>query len=339
MITKFEVQNFTAFTDLRISFQKGINILLGENGTGKTHIMKVLYSACSIVDKRLDTSFDQKLKEVFLPNTIGRLVHRKKGRNSSTIKIGRIDEAGRERTISCTITTLNNVNITTKGWKDEQKIETVFIPVKDMLANAPGFRALYAQKELYYEGVYADIIDKAFIPFPRGKQEPQIAKLLSILQKAMSGRVVTKNENFYLKNAMGELEFPLLAEGFRKLGLLYTLICNGTLTKGTVLFWDEPEANLNPKLAKTLVQILLELQRMGVQIFISTHDYVLLKEFDLAAKKDDMMTYHTLYRAEDGDIQHAVTTDFDSIAPNAIDDTYGDLLNREFQKQYENNHR
>ena len=48
---------------------------------------------------------------------------------------------------------------------------------------------------------------------------------------------------------------------------LWLLIQNGTLTEGSVLFWDEPETNLNPKLFGPVVEILLELQRQGVQIF------------------------------------------------------------------------
>ena len=146
--------------------------------------------------------------------------------------------------------------------------------------------------------------------------------------------MIEKKENFYLKNKAGELEFPLLAEGFRKLGLLYTLIHNGTLTKGSILFWDEPEANLNPKLAKTVVRILIELQRQGVQIFVSTHDYVLLKEFQMAAEESDKMQYISLYRDSDGEIRYSSTNKFEEIEHNAIDDAYTDILDREFAKQF-----
>ncbi|HIJ26355.1 MAG TPA: ATP-binding protein, partial [Gammaproteobacteria bacterium] len=47
------------------------------------------------------------------------------------------------------------------------------------------------------------------------------------------------------------------------------MIQNGTLLQGAVLCWDEPETNLNPRLMKTVVAILIELQRLGVQIFLS----------------------------------------------------------------------
>ena len=331
MITKIKAENFTAFTNLQMTFGKGINVLIGENGTGKTHIMKALYAACYMSDERVDTTFDKKLKAVFLPLSIGRLVHRKVGRNSGKISVYRND-VDKDRMLSCSITTLGRTEINSRMWKDT-KINATFIPVKDMLANAPGFRSLYAQKELCYEEVYADIIDKAFLPVPRGKYSAEVRRLLNILSKSMSGKVIVKKETFYLKNKFGELEFSLLAEGFRKLGLLYTLILNGSLTNGSVLFWDEPEANLNPKLAKTVVQILLELQRMGVQIFLSTHDYVLLKELQMATiSKDDIM-YHTLYRNQEGDILCDSTEVFGDLKINAIDATYADILDREIPNQ------
>jgi len=62
-------------------------------------------------------------------------------------------------------------------------------------------------------------------------------------------------QEFFLKNKQGELEFTLVAEGYRKLGLLWLLIQNGSLLNGSVLFWDEPETNLNPKLLETVVRI------------------------------------------------------------------------------------
>ncbi len=124
-----------------------------------------------------------------------------------------------------------------------------------------------------------------------------------------------------------------MAEGYRKLGLLWILIQNGTLLNGSALFWDEPETNLNPKLMKAVVGILLELQRIGVQIFLTTHDYVILKEFDLQSQAEDSIAFHSLYRNEEtGEIECSTTPHYLDIAPNAIDDTFGDLVTREIQK-------
>jgi len=117
------------------------------------------------------------------------------------------------------------------------------------------------------------------------------------------------------------------------LGLLWVLVQNGTLLSGSVLFWDEPEANLNPQLLKTIVKILLELQRMGVQIFIATHDYVLLKEFDLQAMQSDKILFHSLFRNDQTEeIEIKNTHNYLEIHPNSIDDAYADLIDGEISK-------
>ena len=122
----------------------------------------------------------------------------------------------------------------------------------------------------------------------------------------------------------------MLAEGIRKLGLLWLLIQNGTLLEGSVLFWDEPETNLNPKLFESVIRILLELQRMGVQIFIATHDYAILKELDLQRKKPDRIAFHSLYREVDsGEIVCHMTRTYLDIHPNAIAEAFTDLYDRE----------
>lgn len=333
MITRFKAENFTVFSDIDVQFSPGINIILGENGTGKTHLMKAVYSASSVVNKNNDRTLSQKINAVFQPNTVGRLVHRSQGRKAGSFTVYRRTESdSKDRSIKLELSTLGKAEQRAVGWFDDKGIEATFIPVKDMLANAPGFRSLLSKRELTFEEVYLDIIDKAFLPIAKGKLTPEREKLLTHLHKAMDGSIILKEETFYLKNKSGELEFPLLAEGFRKLGLLYRLIQNESLIKGALLFWDEPEANLNPSLSVSVVNILLELQRMGVQIFISTHDYVLLKEFELAAKQSDNVMYHVLFKDQEGNIKHHSASDTSELQYNAIDRTYSDLLDRNIQK-------
>ena len=38
-ITQIKLENFTVFKNIEIHFSKGVNIFIGENGTGKTHIL------------------------------------------------------------------------------------------------------------------------------------------------------------------------------------------------------------------------------------------------------------------------------------------------------------
>ncbi|HPE69745.1 MAG TPA: AAA family ATPase [Thermotogota bacterium] len=331
-ITRIQLENFTVFEKMDLELSQGINVLVGTNGTGKTHLMKVAYSACDISTTKMD--FAEKLVRVFLPSggALGRLVKRQKGSTRCTVDIHR----GSSK-LGISFTNHSKIPDSAKisGSKEWSSIpvESVFIPVKEMLSNAPGFRSLYSRREVHFEEIYADILDRAYLPALRGPVDQSRKKLLENLQKLIDGKITIKDEEFFLRNAQGNLEFTLLAEGLRKLGLLWLLIQNGTLLEGSVLFWDEPEANLNPKLYGPLIEILLELQRMGVQVFLATHDYVILKEFDLLCEDQDEVLFHSLFRDEaTGEIQCSSKREYLQIHPNAIAETFADLYNREIER-------
>ena len=145
--------------------------------------------------------------------------------------------------------------------------------------------------------------------------------------------MLSKDEEFFLRNKQGNLEFSLLAEGVRKLALIWLLIQNGTLLEGSVLFWDEPETNLNPKLFSPLIQILLDLQRSGVQVFLATHDYLILKEIDLYRQQGDEISFHSLFTSPETEgIACHTTSDYNGIHPNAIADAFSSVYDREIKR-------
>ena len=47
-LTRVRLERFTAFEELDLELSPGINVLVGANGTGKTHLMKVCYAACEV---------------------------------------------------------------------------------------------------------------------------------------------------------------------------------------------------------------------------------------------------------------------------------------------------
>ena len=328
-ITRLRLQRFTAFEDLDFKPSRGINVLVGANGTGKTHLMKVAYAACDV--SRTGNDFAEKLSRVFMPSrgSMGRLVKRRGKSSTSTVIVSRAQLELRLSFSSHAKVSASARVTGTSRW-NAVPVESVYIPVKEMLANAPGFRSLYARREIHFEEIYDDIVARAYLPVLRGPMTQERKRLLAALQRTIAGKVTVKNEEFYLRSREANLEFSLLAEGMRKLGLLWLLIQNGTLPDGSVLFWDEPETNLNPKLFEPVIGTLLELQRIGVQIFIATHDYGILKELDLQSRQGDRLAYHSLYRnSGDGEITcHKVRTFLD-IHPNAIAEAFTDLYDRE----------
>ena len=338
MITKVKFENFTTFDQLEVKCSPNINIFIGKNGTGKTHILKTIYAACDIIKSK--KNFAQKITHVFLPSKgyTGRLVKRFKTSSYGSVEVFRRIKDKEEIKIRLSISNhmksheKATLSGSTKRWL-EYPLESVYIPVKEMLSNAPGFRSLYSSRQIYFDETYADIIDRALLPLLKGPTDKDRRKIIKILQNEIEGKITIDNEEFFLRNKQGKMEFSLLAEGFRKLGLLWVLIQNGTLLNGSVLFWDEPEANLNPQLLKTIVKILLELQKMGVQIFIATHDYVLLKEFDLQAIEADRLLFHSLYKNDQTtEIEIKTTNNYLKIHPNSIDDAFADLIDGEISR-------
>ena len=336
-ITRLKLQRFTAFEDLDFKPSPGINVLVGANGTGKTHLMKAAYAACDV--SRTGNNLAEKLTRVFMPSgrSIGRLVKRRRESSTCTVRVSR---GKLQLGLSFSNHTKAFASARVRGassW-NAAPVESVYIPVKEMLANAPGFRSLYAQREIHFEEIYDDIVARAYIPVLRGPVTLERKRLLASLQKTIAGKVTVKNEEFFLRSKGGNLEFPLLAEGMRKLGLLWLLVQNGTLLDGSVLFWDEPETNLNPKLFESVIMILLELQRMGVQIFLATHDYAILKELDLQGRQDDRFAYHSLYReSEGGEIACRSVRTYLDIHPNAIAEAFTGLYDREVARSLRSN--
>jgi AAA15 family ATPase/GTPase len=145
--------------------------------------------------------------------------------------------------------------------------------------------------------------------------------------------VTSKDEYLFLKTDRHSVEFTLLAEGFRKLALIWLLIKNGSLSPGAILFWDEPESSLNPSLLKKLIEIILGIGRQGVQVFIATHNYIVLKEFDIQATDADRINYHSLYREKKTKPIECNTSDkFSEIHPNVILDVFTDIYDREIDR-------
>lgn len=168
----------------------------------------------------------------------------------------------------------------------------------------------------------------------RGPETERKKKYLSRLQTITKGRVKVEDDEFYLLptgQSQSKLEFQLVAEGLRKIALLWQLIKNGTLEAGSVLFWDEPESNINPQNIPAIVDLLLDLQEDGVQIFIATHDYFFAKYLDTRKTKSNAVVYHALYKSEEG-IQHESDKDFALLENNSILKQSIDLYKEEVRK-------
>ena len=53
----------------------------------------------------------------------------------------------------------------------------------------------------------------------------------------------------------------------------------------SILFIDEPESNLHPQAINDLVKFLFALSQAGIQIYLSSHSYAVIKGFEILARK------------------------------------------------------
>ncbi len=300
-IKRLWLKEFTAFKETKVEFSPGLNVFIGENATGKSHLMKLSYSilqAWGSKERPRDSSIQglrermlKKLCAVFMPDDdqIRRLVNRQRGQKTANVEMT-IEGRG-SWTISFSLTTMGrfliDVDLSGAHGGTYPKLPgCVFIPSREVLAMYDGFAAAYQGRELSFDETYYDLCVALSAKPLRGKPASEMAALIRPLEGILRGTVRLEGNRFhvYSKESEGILEPHLLAEGLRKIACLAYLIKNGSLMKNGFLFWDEPEANLNPKLVTQIAYMLRRLADKGIQVFIATHDYLLSHELSLAVE-------------------------------------------------------
>lgn len=336
-IQSIRLKDFTVFQENEVSFAKHINIISGENGVGKTHLMKTLYSIGSslqkseeLTNKKFEEELATKLVNVFRPDQLGRLVKRKAGRHKASVEVNWFSQSS----LIMTFATSNSKTVNIELHKQQEKWPTmVFIPVKEMISATENFTGLYEEYQIAFEETYYDLNKQLLLPLKRGPFEHNQKKLLSTLEKALSGKIIQENNKFYLQQkGIGKLEMGLLAEGYRKISTIVQLIANGTIQESTILFWDEPESNINPKMIPVLSELFLQLARLGVQLFISTHSYFLLQEMGLFVEYENHEKLDIQFISmfvEDSTVKIETVSQLKDLQHNVIEDEFKRLYNRE----------
>lgn len=299
MLEAFSIKNLSVFPAAQLTFSSGLNVIIGENGCGKSHLLKVPYAVISASAERgknrpttdkpkkllLQKAWAEKLVHVLRPTSLGRLVRRRQGRERCELGF-RFDNQDLDCRFGFAASSKSEVQIEQlpSAWHPDAP---VFLPTRELLTLYPNFISVYENHYLEFEETYRDTCILLGALALKGSREKQIAKLLDPLEDAMGGRVVLgKNSGrFYLHiPGQGTMEMSLVAEGLRKLAMLARLIRTGSLLDKGYLFWDEPETNLNPKLIKLVARAILALCRHGIQVFVATHSLFLLREFEVLSQ-------------------------------------------------------
>lgn len=310
MLNTLTLQNFTVFKDVDLQFSPGLNVFIGENGTGKSHLLKLAYAifrALSAFDGKepaqevATRTIAQHLVQVFCADSLGHLAMRQQLAGNTNViatwgKKGKIHFGFSDRKTE-------KVNLLSRSEHFEKlPSSALFLPPKEILSVFRGFQAALEKRELAFDATYLDLAKALSVSPLKEQKSDDLQDALKTLRATVNASVIKKNDTFYFSTGKnGPREAQIVAEGHRKLGMLAYLIRNGELRKASSLFWDEPEANLNPKLLAKLALVLADLAKV-MQVTIATHSLFLLRALEILQEQKALprVRYFGLLATENG---------------------------------------
>jgi AAA15 family ATPase/GTPase len=305
MIRKVIIKNFLGFEDFSVSEFSPITVIIGKNDTGKTGLLKLLYAICKSIDnyslrqKGDEAPFKKVLAEKML-NTfqprkggLGALVS--KGAKEKLAVDIKFDQSRLKYTESiyfsfgdATTSTISDcsegINVISSPYN---QFRCLFIPAKEVLTALAAIRATRDNLLMAgFDDTYLDLIRSLTLKNVQGDITKEFKSVNKMMEDLFEGRIeqVLEDDDFIFKKGNSEFSMQLTAEGIKKIGILTTLIRNRQLNGNTVLFMDEPETALHPSAIRQLVKMIVEMSKAGVQIFLSTHSYFVIKQLQIEAK-------------------------------------------------------
>ncbi|WP_069472301.1 AAA family ATPase [Candidatus Marithrix sp. Canyon 246] len=294
MFTQITLENLAVFRKLEWQPHKSLNLIIGENDTGKTHLLKTLYVIARSIEQynkrkgqfQSESWGDRlanKLLWTFQPtnwelNTLISQSESKLKVEANFFNENLYFTLGKENTT--TISNFSELNC------QFPEFNALFIPAKEILTTFDAIAATREQLEIAgFDDTYYDLIKALRLPMTKGQIQPDLQALALKLDKMIEGKILVDKQSFIFKRAHEQYGMSQTAEGIKKIGILSSLIRNRLLKQGTILFIDEPETNLHPKLIIALVDTLFIMASMGISIYLATHSYFVLRRFEWLARK------------------------------------------------------
>jgi AAA15 family ATPase/GTPase len=305
-INRVEIKDFLVFKgEFAVDFCPGVNVIIGGNATGKTTLLKVMYDYVKNIQYHLG-----------LPMVAGKVIFENERTNFKKNQVSII------------------VDVT-------KNLHAIYIPEKDLLEHAKGLLTFIEQKQTGFSSVYKDVLIFAQ-DVPTREQSPTQKSVGQKIFDTIGGDVHWDkgDGSFYtLRTDRTRIPFASEASGYKKFGFLGLLVSSGQLESESILFWDEPENSLNPELVPVLVDILLELQRGGVQIFLATHSEILASYFAVnrEREKEDKVKFYSLYKDQKTQCIKVDQEDrFDLLSPNTLTAESVKIYEKELLKGLDN---
>lgn len=292
MISQIKLNNFGPLSGINWSALGSINLVIGGNGSGKTFLLKAIYSSLRTLEdykrghehRSVSEILADRLYWTFQAEKIGDLVS--KGADaplSSTLSIDRqVFSYSFGKDTSRQISNLDNT-------VPPRASNSVFLPAKEVLSlHQIILKSREQDKAFGFDDTYFDLAKALRISTSRGRNYKEFAQSRKQLESILGG-VIEYDEasgRWLFANTKRQ-KFPIgvTAEGIKKIAILDTLLGNRYLDTNSVVLIDEPESALHPTAISQLLDIVAMLAERGIQFFMASHSYFVVKKLFLIAQE------------------------------------------------------
>jgi energy-coupling factor transporter ATP-binding protein EcfA2 len=310
MINRAELKNFGPIKELDWQNLGKINLIIGNNGCGKSFLLKALYSAVRTLEKHgrgdiqygIQLILTDELYWTFQTDNIGDLVTRFLDDERSITDIDLefsliLNQQKFSYFLNCN--SFSKDYYFSGSFKHMEnyvipRIEnSIFLPAKEFISlDHIIFESRVIKQQFGFDNTYLDLINALRIPANEIVDEDDsiLSNVRRKIRAMISGRIEfdeTKKRWYFIQ---GNQRFTMgtTAEGFRKVAALDNLLGNGYLSKNSIIFIDEPESTLHPEAISKLLDIIAILANYDIQFFIASHSYFVIKKLFLIAQEQQL---------------------------------------------------
>ena len=292
MIKSFSIDNFGPLNNIDVQKLDKINLIIGPNSSGKTFLLKALYSVIRAQEETGRGNENRDFAEIlsdkmywtFQPDKLGDLVTKGSNKRLKLLitledKSGLAFEFGPD-TSKKIIPSYNNLS--------DREANSVFLPPKEVLSLSKTImKSVLHDKVFGFDSTYSDLVLALQTPTQKGKNYSTFTDSRKQLESMFEGKIEydSSNEKWIYKTGNKKFSINTTAEGIKKIAILDTLLGNRYISPESIIFIDEPESALHPKAISQLLEIISMLADSGIQFFMASHSYFVVKKLYILAKQ------------------------------------------------------
>lgn len=291
MIQNIFIRNLGPIADLKWGEIQSLNLLVGRNGTGKTFLLKSLYSTTRALElykrgndnRSFDEILGEKIYWTFQPSRggIGRIV-RRGGSGPLSVHL-KIDKQTLEYSFGSDTDRKLQFKLESNHGRKENSI---FLPAKEVLSLFHVIeKSRHVDRVFGFDDTYLDLVQALKGEPTKGQNYENFADSRRRLENLLEGRLGFENNDWFYRKGKYRFDIHSASEGFKKISILDRLLGNRYLGRNSIIFIDEPESALHPRALVEFLDILFLLSRTGLQVFIASHSYFVVKKLRLIAVK------------------------------------------------------